>query len=288
MAGYSGDFSGLGNCLYRKEVSAFESPVFFVAEVNDSLWITTRGVQNVYDVLTCCSFNETKTEFGTFHDGILKAALFEYNIFKKFIANHTGKVYCTGHSYGGTVAPVIALLARRDFPEREIKSISFAAFPMMDNETKLKNKEHIVAFVNDKDVVPTLSVGDIYETLKLIIPFFKLIDEAWLTSFLENTLEELQPFLPRDIYETVKLVIPELVDALLGIAHGEIRQIRYLPGHVYQIFEGKPKHLADSEIDPTKLNFIQLNVPAFKQHEQSHYLKIMEEMPDNDEWDLRW
>jgi hypothetical protein len=283
---YSGKFDDVGGkILYANHTIDFERPVFYVVQINETLWIAVRGSRSVYDYLTCGEFNETKDPLGIFHLGSWRAAQYVYNQVQPFVKAHNGVIYCTGHSYGASVAPLIAVQALNDCPGKDVNSISYAALPVMDNETSLKYKEKIVSIVNNIDCIPTLSVLNMYETLKLLIPYLEKVDEAWLIAYLESVLQEFQIFMPMDLYEAILKDIPAVVDAILGHCHGEVRYIRYPAGRVYQLQEGKPKPLIDAEVDPVKtLNYLHLSVRAFQNHLGENYRKVVAELPDDPDW----
>jgi hypothetical protein len=134
-------------------------------------------------------------------------------------------------------------------------------------------------------MVPTLSVPNFYERLKILIPYLEKVDEAWLIAYLEKVLEEFWLFLPNDYYEALKEDIPALVDAILGYSHGEVRKIRYPPGHVYRFINGKPKKVKECEIDPVKeLSSLSLSPWAIFEHNDGAYQDVVEQIPPDDEW----
>jgi hypothetical protein len=285
VAAYRDDFSEFtGKMLAYNTTSDFEIACYYVYELNGSLWVAIRGSTGLIDFLSCAEFNETTTKLGTFHNGSYQAAVYVYANVKSYISSFTGTIYVAGHSYGGTVAPVLATLMLADFPDKDINALCYAPIPMMDNVTALKYKERMFSVVNDVDLVPTLSVPNLYNRLQILIPFFEEVDEAWLISYLESWLEDFWIFLPTDYYEALKEDIPAVVDAVLGYSHGEERKIRYPPGHVYQVVSGTPKKLADCEIDPvTQLDMLSISPWALLEHNAGAYEDVIDEMPD-DTW----
>jgi hypothetical protein len=282
-AAYTDDFSGFnGTLLYSNLNVDFEQPVFYVYQLESSLWVVNRGSVNLIDFLTCAEFNETTTPYGTFHLGIYQAALFTLAGARSYIERFEGPIYFTGHSYGGTVAPVALVIASKDFPHKDLNAIGFASMPPMDNTTSRLHKDKIATFVNNVDIVPTLSVPNAYVTLSNLIPFLSEIDEEALIAVLEDILDWFWFFLPTDVYDAIREVIPAVADAILAYSHGEERDVRYPPGHVYQIFKDQPKRLADSEVDPAKaLNALSLSIQAFEDHAQEEYVIIVDQIPDN-------
>jgi hypothetical protein len=285
VAAYQNDFKEFsGKMIDYNTTSDFEIAAYYVYELNGNLWVAIRGATGLIDFLTCGEFNETTTNLGTFHNGSYQASVYVYERVKKYIASHQGTIYVAGHSYGGTVAPVLATLILADFPDKDINALAYAPIPMMDNVTSAKYKERMVSVVNDVDLVPTLSVPNLYERLSILIPFFKEVDEQWLIGYLESWLDEFWLFLPTDYYQALKEDIPAVVDAVLGYSHGEVRHIRYPAGHVYRMIKGKPKKLKDCEIDPVKdLNMLSINPWALLEHNAGAYRDVIDELPA-DEW----
>jgi hypothetical protein len=291
LAGMSGNFSEFhGELLYANESQGYEVPVLYIYEQDGSLWIIHRGTDSVYDWLTVESFNETTTPLGTFHGGIFRSATDSYRRSKPYISQHNGPVYFTGHSYGSTIGPVEMILASADFPDKDLNAIGFASFPTMDDTTNKKFREKIVTVVNSDDIVPTISVGNLYQTLGALVPFLDMVPEDAVIQILEQVADTFAPFMPPDVYQELKIVIPQLADAIFAYGHGEQRLIRYVPGHAYQVFPGHPKRLDDCEVDPTQvLNALSVTTTCIADHSQSLYEQAMEELPtDQRYWRPDW
>jgi hypothetical protein len=86
--------------------------------------------------------------------------------------NFEGQIYFTGHLCGGTVAPLLQVLTSEEMPKRDLNAMGFAAMPHMDDDTSTLHKDKIAWFVNNADIVPTLSVANLYLTLWALVPFF--------------------------------------------------------------------------------------------------------------------
>jgi hypothetical protein len=153
---------------------------------------------------------------------------------------------------------------------------------MVDNVTAAKYKDKLAIIVNDVDLVPTLSVPNLYHTLSGLVPFFHEIDEATLIALLEQLLNDLWLFLPSHLFSAFREVIPAVVDAILGYSHGEQRLIRYPPGHIYQLLKGSPKQLRDTEIEPTiSLSSLSLSIWAVTEHNAGAYLVVVDQVPND-------
>jgi hypothetical protein len=281
LAGMSGNFSEFhGELLYANESDSYGVPVLFVYEQDGALWVIHRGTNSIYDWLTVESFNETTTPYGIFHNGAYMSAKNSYERSRFYIEKHKGPVYFTGHSYGSTISAIEMILGLSEFPEKDLNAIGFASFPMMDDNTNKKFRERIVTIVNSDDIVPTISVGNLYQTLGVLVPFIDMVPEDAVIEFLESLADSFSAFMPPDVYEDLKIVIPQVADAIFAYGHGEIRTIRYVPGHVYQVFPGKPKKLSDCEVDPTQvLNSLSMTATCIADHSESLYERAMEELP---------
>jgi hypothetical protein len=289
LAGMSGNFSEFhGRLLYANASDAYETPVLYIYEQDGSLWVIHRGTDSMSDWLTVASFNETTTPLGTFHTGIFHSASDSYRRSKQYIARHNGPIYFTGHSYGSTLGPVEMILANADFPEKDLNAIGFASFPMMDDMTNKKFRDKIVTIVNSDDLVPTISVGNLYKALGVFVPFLDMIPEDDVIQLLEQIADLFKPFIPKDDYRDLKIVIPQVADAIFAYGHGEKRLIRYVPGHAYQVFVGSPKKIDDCEVDPTQvLNTLSVTSTCIADHSQSLYERAMEELPrEEKDWEL--
>lgn len=286
VAAYRDDFSAFnGTILYSNRNVDFEQPVYYVYALDNNLWIINRGAESLYDFVSCAEFNETTTDYGTFHLGAYKSALFTLKGARSYIESFNGTIYFTGHSFGATVAPINAIICSKDYPQKDINGIAFAPIPMVDDTTNAKYREKLATIVNDVDLVPTLSVANLYVTLSALVPFFQEIDEGALVAFLEGILDDFWLFLPTDLYNALKEVIPAVADAILGYSHGEQRLIRYPPGHVYQLVEGNPRKLQDTEIDPTKsLNALSLSIWALTEHNAGAYQTVVDEVPNDQKY----
>jgi hypothetical protein len=205
-----------------------------------------------------------------------------YPQIRPYIRDHNGPIYFTGHSLGGTTGPVLLIKATNEFPDKDFNALSFATIPVMDDVTNGKYRDKIVTIVNAIDIVPTLSVPNLYVTLAALMPFIDLLPEQAVIDFLDEIVDTLYYFIPTDIYNGLKEVIPAVADAILAYGHGEQRLVRYVPGHAYQLFAGNPRKIDDCEVDPTKvLNYLQLSVEAVIDHRHAKYIEVVDELPED-------
>lgn len=99
---------------------------------------------------------------------------------------------------------------------------------------------------------------------------------------MEGLLDDFWLVLPADLFNALREVIPAVADALLGHSHGEQRLIRYPPGRVYKLVDGKVRKLEDTEVDPKKvLNTLSLAVWAVSDHNAEAYQTVVEQLPND-------
>lgn len=283
VAAYEDDFSEFnGEILYCNRSGGFLRPVFYVYKLDGNLWIVNRGSITIEDYLSCAEFNETTTQYGTFHLGAYEAAMYTLAQVKKYIEDFDGTIYFTGHSYGATVAPILATICMQLYPNKDLNAFAFGPLPMMDDETNAKYKDKMVSIVNSWDLVPTLSVGNLYERLKLLIPYIKEVDEQEVINTLQGMLDMVKWFISDELYNAIRRDIPEVTDAILGYSHGEVRLVRYPAGHVYQISQNNPKKIEECEIDPpVDLNKMSIYPLAMTYHPDKVYMWAVDAIPEN-------
>lgn len=270
-----------GEMIYANKTGGFLRPVFYVYKLNNALWIINRGSITVEDYLSCAEFNETTTEYGTFHLGAYEAAQYTLEQVKQYIADFNGPIYFTGHSYGGTVAPVLAAICMQMFPEKDIGVFAFAPLPMMDDATSAKFKDHMVSIVNHRDLIPTLSVGNLYERISLLVPLIKNVDVPTLNKHLKAILDLFSSEMSSEIYDEVLRDLPEITNAIFGYAQGEKRLVRYPCGHVFQINKSDPKKIEECEIEVTlELNNLSIYPWAMSEHPDLRYKEAVDAIPE--------
>lgn len=275
-----------GEMLFSSRVSQFLEPIFYVYKLNGSLWIVTRGSLGIVDYLTCACFNEIDTSYGKIHEGFYKAARFVMSNAEPFIRAHKGPVYFTGHSYGGAVSPIAYIMFQSKYPDRESASVGFAPIPMIETNLSTKYFDRIISVVNHKDIVPTLSVENIYERLKLFVPIIQLVSKDAIT---EKLLEFLGYFksmslIDDNTYNMMKTIIPEIDDAVFGYCQGtEVRYIRFPPGRTYQVHKNDPKPFSQCEVNATEVfNILSIYPLAAFEHPYDKYQEAIDVISDDD------
>lgn len=80
------------------------------------------------------------------------------------------KIIVTGHSLGAGVAAVVAQLFRREFPQLDVQGICFAPPPTYSFNLWAKSADYIKSYMIEGDLVPFLSVQNIFKFSKVLFP----------------------------------------------------------------------------------------------------------------------
>lgn len=285
VAAYNNDFTEFnGEMLYKNTTDGFLEPVFYIYKLDGNLWLVNRGSITEVDYLSCAEFNEVTNDLGTFHEGFYNASVTTLSQAEKYISEFDGTIYIIGHSYGASIAPIEYVILRNKYPLKDINCMAFGPVPMMDNITYQKYSDKLVTVVNDRDLVPTLSVPNVYNKFSFLMPVVSEIDKDMVILELEAVLNLFQigtGLIEQQLYLALKNDIPALVDAIVGYTQGEQRLIRYVPGVVYQIKVDDPKPLDQCEIDQTTLDTLSTYLWAMTEHPDTVYEKAVLAIPDN-------
>ncbi|OHS96600.1 lipase [Tritrichomonas foetus] len=285
VAAYNNDFTSFdGEMIYKNRTDGFLAPVFYVYKLDGNLWLVNRGSITQIDYLSCAEFNERTTDLGTFHEGFWIASETTLSQAAKYIEEFDGTVYITGHSYGASVAPVEYVILRNKFPHKDINCLAFGPVPMMDNVTSEKYRDKLVTVINHFDLVPTLSVPNVWNTFSYLEPVISQLPKDQIIDVLEKFLDYFEwgiSIIDKMLYEALKADIPALVDAVIGYTQGEQRLIRYPAGHVYQINIDKPKPIDECEVEPTSFDSLSTYIWAMTEHPDKVYENAVMAIPDN-------
>ena len=107
------------------------------------------------------------TNKGVFLRGYYKSALYIYNYAYSFIKHHNDPVYFIGHSMGASVSTVLHCISSFDFGnQKDINTITFAPVPAISEILNKTYGNKIITIINSDDIVPTISIPNIYNFLK--------------------------------------------------------------------------------------------------------------------------
>lgn len=143
-------------------------PVYAVCSKDDSLFITIRGSGSDVDWATAFDFEQENHNISgkdvAFHSGFYKTAMNVLNVIGECFDDCSGTIYFTGHSYGGSVATVLCALASDMYKNKSFQAITFGAAPSM-SELPEEIENSISSFIMANDIVPVLSIGNLYNHL---------------------------------------------------------------------------------------------------------------------------
>lgn len=174
-----------------------QHPCFLVAKRQEDLFVVIRGESSFTDIESMMDFmpivynsksqvlnnlNQQNSDlFVT--SGVFKSA---QNIIQKIqhdISSCTGKIYFTGHSYGGSVAAMAAMLIRLNYTaenginSQNMKSnynlrtfaITFGSYPCVSPLLSQFSRRFITGFVVNHDIFPSMNPHNINNILDSIV-----------------------------------------------------------------------------------------------------------------------
>lgn len=186
--------------LIKSYEGNLQHPNFLVAKRQEDLFVVIRGESSFTDIEVMMDFmpivynsksqilnnlNQQNSDlFVT--SGVFKSA---QNIIQKIqndISNCTGKIFFTGHSYGGSVAAMAAMLIRLNFTAENLKddinpqnmksnsnlrtfAITFGSYPCVSPLLSQFSKRFVTGFVVNHDVFPSMNPHNINNILDSIV-----------------------------------------------------------------------------------------------------------------------
>ncbi|KAK8882155.1 hypothetical protein M9Y10_044795 [Tritrichomonas musculus] len=286
MSTFTGSFSSFsGELYYYNPNTDIEQPSFYIYRLNDGnkLFIGTRGTIDINDVAADIAIRQIVTDKGVYLEGYYRAALFVYKYAYAFIKNHDGPIYFIGHSMGGAISTILHCLAKFDFRNsKDINTIALAPVPAISESLNKTYGDKIVTIINSDDVVPTISIANMYAFLVKYEPLIPITMFPW--SFIKKTINfvlsivyHVSSVFSQQVLEYFKLALSSALDELVSYAKKEKQfLIRYPPGAVYQLSIESPLYLNQSLINASdKLNILSLSLHAINAHDPSQYIKLL-------------
>lgn len=288
QAGYFYTFDGLPGLLYKyNNHSTVYRPAYWVYSQDNTLFIISRGSKIYPDFETAAIFTETLTDFGTFHTGYYKSALYIWNEVKEYVKYFPGPVKFIGHSLGAAVSQILHIFAANEFPEKfktnqiPFETYAYAPPPTMNEEACLEIKDHVYSFVNDDDIVPTLSIPNLYKRLTLIEPVISIISTDTLVSLTRNLLKviNITSLMDQALFDMIYYAAPILINSVKEYDAGAPKFVEYPVGTVFQLKLNHPKQLSQCLIDPKEqLNIISISLNCIAHHKSERYVEIVKEI----------
>lgn len=279
---YYADFSNYtGQVLYSSTNCEIEKPVFFVYTQDDALFIIIRGSQDDEDFGTDAEFTETITDFGVFHTGFYNAACYVYENTKEYINSWNGPIYFVGHSYGASVSQVLIVMSYFYNKDINAYSLAYAPVPAMDLTADDKIQDRLYAIVNDDDIIPTLSIPNIYEKLHKIFPTISITPADILVGTLDSLLKlmKLTSAIDSGMFNMLWNAVPTVVNAAKEYEKGVRKYVRFPAGNVYQLKLDNPKTLSDAQINPEiVLNSLAVQLNSLNDHNCENYIAVVDQI----------
>jgi len=144
--------------------------------------VSIRGTMSVYDLITDANNKNEKFMDGKVHSGMRRAA---NNIYRDVVGimldKRKDKDYSSygfrfvGHSLGAGVASIITHMFLDNYTDHigKTKTYCFGCPPIFSKNIAEKWENNIVTVVNNKDVIPRLSIGDQLYLPGLILHYIK-------------------------------------------------------------------------------------------------------------------
>ena len=145
-------------------------PYFFVSSDGTDLYITIRGSCEPADFIMDLEFDRIEYSTGKVHSGIFRGAKFIIGESLKGIQSCTGNVFVTGHSMGGSLSAMVALILRTDYGMNNVYAVSLAPFPVMSLDLASECEPFVVSFVYNNDAVPRLTSKNISALVNTFAP----------------------------------------------------------------------------------------------------------------------
>ena len=282
---YSSNYSHFKGTLFSKSTTNdFEMPTFYVYTQKDTLFIIIRGSNSAHDYLTDAEITETLTNYGIFHTGFYKAALYVYKNTENIINKWKGKVFFVGHSYGGSVSQILVAISYYYKQDIDAYAISYGPMPSMYISADDPINERIITINNNEDIVPTLSIPNVYQKFKFIFPAIEKIPIDNLVKKFNKIFNLIKLNNTDDTKLLTNLInsIPTIIRSVQDFSKGVPKFVRYPAGNVYKLKLNRPKTLKNCKINPeTDLNSLTVLFTSISDHNSENYLKVVNQIRED-------
>jgi len=282
-------YEDLKNTYVRKIYGSTENelykPYYFVSEQkNGNLWISIRGSKSVADFATDADFRRTITKIGSteyaFHTGFYKSAKYVFEGVKQYVKDHDGIVYVTGHSLGASVSIILSLLLHEEFPDKDINSLNYAPAPCTSDNIPENHRLKIVNFVNNDDLVTTLSVANFLRTFKNIFEtttdYKKVASSSY--DFLISACASSEEEILKDFAKYLRQHKDEILSVIYDYNMDDHMNAEYLTGVTFRIHKQTPRRITDSLVNPKEvLDHIYISSTMISDHFKDNYLEALKE-----------
>lgn len=277
---YTNDFKQYKDeIIYRNLVSKISQPVFYVLEHGDALFVVTRGSQELTDFQTLLAMDEIGNEVGSYHEGMYKAALYVKSKIERYVKSWNGPIYFTGHSYGGAVSGILTSIFLYEYPFKDINSIGFGSVPVMSTEANKKIKKSAATIISGYDLIPTLSVPNIYQMLLKSVDDIEAADNTTLRrkfiDLLDGYYIESVPA-GKEIVYSLKQASSIYIDNVIEHMRIKKKEIQHPPGSLYKLSKDFSETLENSEVDPEDLSMLSTSKFGIADHPPHSYFEAID------------
>ncbi|CAG8595616.1 16272_t:CDS:2, partial [Cetraspora pellucida] len=171
-----------GNLIQDYGQNAVTVPNYMVIRdpETNSIIVSIRGTMNIADVITDALAHYERWNDGLVHRGVLRSAQYLVDrslndIRAAVIKFNANSIHITGHSLGASISSIVTLLLRekcKDLLLRgiDIRAWNFATAPCCSHDLACKTESvnYIYNFVNENDVIPRLSYGNLMDFKELV------------------------------------------------------------------------------------------------------------------------
>ena len=283
---YDGTFDGLGvRVVYSSTTCAICQPIFYILESTTEsgvLYCAVRGSTDPADFSTDVIFTETRTSYGIFHTGFYNASVFVYQSLEPFLlSGKYREVRLTGHSYGAAVSQVLHVMIHNKITGVDVFSYAFAPVPAMNLAADDEVRKDMFAFVNDDDIVPTLSVPNCYKRFTFLFPTLNGVPSDVIIDRIDGILKIIKftSLLEEEIFQMVWDAVPIIVNAAKEFEMGEPKYVRYIAGTAYVVEVGNPKTLSDCLTNQEIfLDTLSVSLTCITNHGVENYVQAVDEL----------
>lgn len=196
----------LSNIVYEDANSRIDKTPYFIvnSEERNKIILAIRGTYTFADFFTDCKANSANIDGILMHYGVYKAANAVFVRSSEYLESlsreHNREIVITGHSLGASVAAVVAILMKKQYPNLNVRAVCFAPVACVSSEIINESYDYITSFVVGNDPVPFLSLHNTAQ-----------VPETELPEFLRKFVEEC---ITRDISDPLPL--PDDLDLFLN------------------------------------------------------------------------
>ena len=286
MAQMRQDFSSFsGKILFSHTESGLYEPVFHIYEQDGARYIITRGTSDINDFISDVEMKEINTSYGTFHTGFYKSALYIYQYAFAYIKGFTGPIYFVGHSMGGAISTLLHIIFSTELPNQDFNCMAYAPVPTADEGLNQTYSDKIVVFVNNDDIVPTLSIPNMYYLLKKVDPLINYSPRNVIIAIFKgimSVVEKVTHVFTQQIYDALIKDFPDDIDSLLDYGKGAVRTVRYPLGIVIGVSKSKSIPMDQAIIDPiADYSILRVTFTSISDHLPDNYEEAINNIPDD-------